>query len=232
MRVRTRFIQFALDSLDELSVAWRLKRYYRKLNLNPSICFDVGANRGRSAKKFAKLWPKAKFVLFEPDKRLISELMRLPNSFVVEQKAVGNKNEKITFKLAPLPELNSAANFNVDSRYFKFKSWILGTDSSSFFEVCEVQSCTLDSYCREKEISKIDFLKLDVEGYEFEALEGAIELLSSRRIGVIQVEVSNTKQRVSQGIRIQELFESLGYLRVKRFGHLWGNFQDWIFIAK
>jgi hypothetical protein len=47
---------------------------------------------------------------------------------------------------------------------------------------------TLDGYCRDRGITKIDLLKVVVEGHEMSVLKGASGLLSSRRITFITFE--------------------------------------------
>jgi FkbM family methyltransferase len=47
---------------------------------------------------------------------------------------------------------------------------------------------TLDEFCAEMEIQRIDLLKLDTEGHELSVLEGARGLLESRAIDTIQFE--------------------------------------------
>lgn len=51
-----------------------------------------------------------------------------------------------------------------------------------------VELMTLDQFCRIEKIEKINFLKLDIEGHEFSALEGAQQLLSDGLIDIIQFE--------------------------------------------
>ena len=47
---------------------------------------------------------------------------------------------------------------------------------------------TVDNYCRENKIDKIDLLKLDVEGHELKILQGASEMLAADRISNLQIE--------------------------------------------
>jgi hypothetical protein len=49
---------------------------------------------------------------------------------------------------------------------------------------------TLDHYCATRGIAEIDFLKLDVQGFEPECLRGANTMLAERRIRVIQAELT------------------------------------------
>jgi FkbM family methyltransferase len=51
-----------------------------------------------------------------------------------------------------------------------------------------VQIKTVDDFCREENIERIGFLKIDVEGHEMKVLQGARKLLESDRIDFIQFE--------------------------------------------
>jgi hypothetical protein len=46
---------------------------------------------------------------------------------------------------------------------------------------------TVDSYCENK-IDRIDFMKIDVEGHEFEVLKGAVNMINDSRVSMIQFE--------------------------------------------
>jgi FkbM family methyltransferase len=52
----------------------------------------------------------------------------------------------------------------------------------------KVPSVSLDDYIQEKQIEKVDFIKIDVEGAEYEVFEGARNLLSSNEKPVIMFE--------------------------------------------
>lgn len=52
----------------------------------------------------------------------------------------------------------------------------------------DVNVLTLDDFCSEHEISKIDLLKIDTEGNELKSLIGARQLLYENRIKAIQFE--------------------------------------------
>lgn len=49
---------------------------------------------------------------------------------------------------------------------------------------------TLDNYCLQNNISKIDILKIDVQGFEAEVLLGASRLLADSLIDMLIIEVT------------------------------------------
>jgi Methyltransferase FkbM domain len=51
-----------------------------------------------------------------------------------------------------------------------------------------VQAISLDDYCAEQGVERIDYLKIDVEGAELNALQGARGLLARGAVSVIQFE--------------------------------------------
>ena len=52
-----------------------------------------------------------------------------------------------------------------------------------------IEITTLDSFCSKNKIEFIDFLKLDVEGYEMNMFNGAKDFISNKKIGAIQFEL-------------------------------------------
>jgi FkbM family methyltransferase len=68
-----------------------------------------------------------------------------------------------------------------------------------------VRIATLDSYCRDQGIPHIDFLKIDVEGYELEVLKGAAESLRLGHVAVVQFEYGGAY--IDAGIRLKDIFD-------------------------
>ena len=49
---------------------------------------------------------------------------------------------------------------------------------------------TLDDFCTERDLDEIDFLKVDVEGSDWDVLQGAAGMLSKGAVNVVAIEIS------------------------------------------
>ena len=119
---------------------------------------DVGGNVGNSALPFClEGW---EVTIFEPDPRNIIELKKkfsqMDNVKIVEKAVSDKNNEKVEFFLSDITSINSLSSFD-----------------ASHNKHIEVETITLDKYLqKEGVVEKIDFLKIDIEGYDLHALRG------------------------------------------------------------
>ena len=60
--------------------------------------------------------------------------------------------------------------------------------SGTILKLIEVEQDSLENFCADHSIDRIDFLKIDTEGAEWRILKGAESLLQHGRIGAIQFE--------------------------------------------
>ncbi len=161
-------------------------KYVLKKQPDIQIVFDVGANKG----EYSELWlnerngnKSFKILIFEPAKALAKDLMNKFKNFpvLVFNVAFGEKTgESVLFSDSPGSGLASLLNRD------------LGHLRASLHFTETVMVTTLDSFCEKNQIEKIDFLKLDVEGYEFSVLKGAAAMLKNKKIRFIQFEFGGT----------------------------------------
>lgn len=75
-----------------------------------------------------------------------------------------------------------------------------------------VNVTTLDEFCAERRIERIDLLKIDVEGAELAVLQGAASLLDEGRIEIVQFEFGYGS--IATRTFLRDFFELLGKTRV------------------
>lgn len=143
------------------------------------ILFDVGANIGGYAVELLARTQNSQIHCFEPAAETFKTLCKNINDSRVILNNFGI-SDSITESTLYYDNENSgmASLYNRQLDYF-------GID---FSKSETVLLDTVDHYCEEKRISYIDFLKMDIEGNELNALHGAKNMLSQKKIAAIQIE--------------------------------------------
>lgn len=150
--------------------------------------FDVGANEGQTATKLLDSFPRAQIYSFEPHEASFAELSKLADAsprLIATQAAVGDAAGTATFFVNKASVTNSLLKPAPGSDDYLVQPG--GMDSVTEVRVPVV---TLDGFCAARSLARIDLLKLDVQGFEIRALEGARELLSSGSVTFVYLEVS------------------------------------------
>jgi FkbM family methyltransferase len=164
----------------------------------PAVIFDVGANYGQSIKKFRRRFSSPIIHAFEPSAKTFRELeaatkntpsLRL-NNFALGSKPgmldlIENVQSEMSSFLSPGP-----------------KHW------GAIDEVTTVRVDTLDQYCSQNSIDRIDLLKIDAQGFDLEVLRGAQAVISANTIRCVLIEI--TFIEIYQGApRFDEVFRFL-----------------------
>ena len=156
---------------------FKVHKTYFKLN-QKLIIFDVGSYLGEVLNQYKKKFYNSIIYSFEPSSENFSILEKkynADNNIVLNKLAVGSKNA--------ICQLYKSSKYSSGNSLIKSKNNFV----TKFQE--GVQVVTLDDYCKENSINKVDILKLDVQGYEEECLQGAEKLLLNNKIKLIKLEI-------------------------------------------
>lgn len=189
-----------------------LTAVFKKLVQPGDVCFDAGASFGFYTCLFALRG--ARVYAFEP----------LPASFALNEEAVrlNGCESKVKAFNAGLGERTGTI------RIHTFQNLSLGHASSSDLGRADAVShecriTTIDAVCAEEPVDQIAFVKIDVEGFEYEVLKGGKKMLSQANAPIVHFEVNGQclRHRNLDPNRIVSLLKGYGYaefLQIRRYG--------------
>jgi FkbM family methyltransferase len=171
----------------------------------PTI-FDIGAHLGETARRYRLLYPQAVIHCFEPFKASFDTLQAALAADALlhaHQLAVGAAPGRASLHVNRSKATNSLLASDARAATYWGQN-LLDTD-----ETVGVPVTSLDAFCQEHSLERIDILKLDVQGAEFDVLTGAKRLLDDQAIDVVYMEMITAPTYVGQ----HDLHEYLGLFR-------------------
>lgn len=168
---------------------------------SPKCVFDVGASEGQWSEAISKVFPSARFELFEP-------LAKAADSYGDMLGPVLKRNENFTLHPIAATDANGEVVIHISAD--NYSSSMHGHASST--RSVSTQGWRLADYCREKSLDAPQLLKVDVQGAEDKVIRGCGEMLN--RIDVIHLE---TWLRRGYGPNTPLLTEMIEQLREHQF---------------
>lgn len=147
------------------------------------IIFDVGANIGYFSSQLSSIFENCDYKIhaFEPSKKTYSEYIKntetIKSVIIAQNIALGDVENKILL----YTNTDSSGLASIYQRQLEY----LDIQMDKFEEI---KVSTIDSYVAQNSIDRIHFLKLDIEGHELKALEGAKNMIALKKIDFIQFE--------------------------------------------
>ena len=197
------YFQILLTSLNYLlDKNFNEKKFISENIHENSIVFDIGSNLGSFIKAISKT-NKSKninFYSFEPIEDLCNfqRNIKLPpkHKLNIVNTAVSDNNTPKEFYVRNISSLSSLDSEAVVDQIGNVEKKLT------------VECIKLDDFCDINNIKQITLLKIDVEGHDFQVLTSASELFRTKKIKVIKIELTNSKNNLSQ---IFSFFHSFGY---------------------
>lgn len=218
---------FFYNFIDNLIHIRRIKNFMKKnVTLSKPIIFDVGSHKGKMTRLFRNLYKNAKIYCFEPNIEIVKSLKKINKNTIIYNLALGNKNEKKKINLSSIDLTNSLAKIDNNSFYLKIKNFILGKQKKK--HSTSVKVTTLNNFCKNRKIKKIDFLKIDVEGYEHMVLLGSKGIIHNVKYIMIEIQENDQYTNYSKQ-KIEKFLKINNFKLLKKFNFPFMFFQDRIY---
>jgi len=149
---------------------------------NFKLLIDVGAHKGESIKLFSKNFLIKKIISFEASpinfeylkKKIKNNKLGYNNTeIVLENTALGAEDKIIEFKQFNESSSSTIKEIDKESNYYKRKFKLINfLNNKETYQKIKIKISKLKDYIEINNIKKIDFMKIDTEGYELEILLG------------------------------------------------------------
>lgn len=192
--------------------------YLADLLSGAPVCLHVGASDGRHSYVMTQVAPKARIYAFEPS-AFAFEVLKV----AIRWHGIGKQVTAIHAAAADKPgELLLVTPKKTSGRMGRAYAYVAETRPNGAarpdledtgMDVQTTPVVTLDGFCAEHGIDRVDFIRMDIEGAEQKALEGALTILD-RDLPHVLLEIHPPMLQArfgGSGEEVLRIFEKLGY---------------------
>lgn len=177
-----KLIIFIISIFDYFYQKKIIKFLHNNKKNNFEIFVDVGAHKGETINLFLNNFNIKKIISFEPSpityEFLKKQITQLKLNFkkteiIIENFALGDEQKESVIKHMSESSSSTINHIDQNSSYFKKKFKILNFfGKKKLYKSLDIKIIKLSKYLSQNRIQKIDFLKIDTEGYEYEVIKG------------------------------------------------------------
>jgi FkbM family methyltransferase len=185
--------------------------------LRPGMCIlDIGANIGYHTFRMAKIAGEGGHVYaIEPTQWAFNKLLR--------NASLNTGITNITFSKVGLSDSNAGEV----SLYFQSSYRLNG---KQIYSTENIELLTLDKYISRNNIDRVDFVKMDVDGFEGKIIKGAEKsLMYMKPILLMEINPSVMQLQGDEPADIVQILEKIGYTFETTLGEPIENFSDYLY---
>ena len=173
---------------------------------NPVI-LEAGAHVGKDTERMSRMWPKGEMHAFEPNPKMYKKLKgrvkkrRLKNVSLYDM-ALSSKTGFCEFWVSnSYPGSSSLLEREINPGIYE-KNFLL------------VKCITIDDWVEQNNIKRIDFMWLDMEGYELFALKSSLNILSTVKVIHIEVNFREYWKNMPMYEEVKTWIEKQGFIEI------------------
>lgn len=183
------------------------KYYIRKFLPSKPIIIDAGAHIGDDSVEMARLYPKSKIYAFEPVpgiyKRLLENTSKYKRITCYPLALSNNTGEQVMYV--------SSGGSDGSSSLMQPKDHLKDHPDVYFEEEIKVKTLTLDDWASQQQVEQVDFLWLDMQGYELEVLKASSVIFPKVKVVHMEVSTRSTYEGVPLYGEVKEWMLSKGF---------------------
>jgi|TARA_B110000259_G_scaffold188488_1_gene248140 FkbM family methyltransferase len=203
----------------------KILSFLKKNNLNNiNILLDIGAHRGESINLFLNNMKVKKIISFEASpinfeflkkKQKIYAKKFSDTEIIIENIALGSENKMMEFKHFNESSSSTIKNINEESKYFKRKFNLLNLfNKGRIYQTFQIKIQSLKEYIENNNMTTIDFLKIDTEGYEYEILLGLEDMIKLVKVIMFEHHYDNMLKKNYTFTNINDLLVKNNFKKI------------------
>jgi FkbM family methyltransferase len=212
----TQVQQAAEAFLPSMNPSHVIKLLKPRLPKNP-IILEAGAYDGSDSILLSKTWPESTIHSFEPVPDLFLQLernARRVDNIICYQLALSNKDGVAEFILSEHPKIPGQTAQS--SSLLQPKEHLKCDPAVKFNKKIMVQTTTLDTWAKKNNITRVDFLWLDLQGVELDVMKAAPFIMSSVKAVYVEVEFVEAYAKQALFNEVDSWLTSQGFKRIAR----------------
>lgn len=183
------------------------KEYIRKFLPDNPVIIDAGAHRGDDSVELSKLIPSAQIHAFEPVPAIFADLKANTTNYPrirCYEFALSNRTGQQEMHI-------SSGASDASSSLLAPEEHLKDHPDTFFKETISVKTITLDEWALKNNIDKVDFMWLDMQGFELEVLKASPGILSKTTAIHMEVSCKQTYENVPLYTEVKEWMSSMGF---------------------
>jgi FkbM family methyltransferase len=207
-------------------IKWTL---IQKLIPNQPVIVHVGAYTGQDSLRATKIWPEAKIFALEAN----------PGACIEMLKQIAQTNFNIKMHYLAIGDHNGTAPFylcrgsNGNDISYEHASSLLSPsqDLGIVGPTIEVPCMTLDAWCQHNDIEQIDILKLELEGFELQALQCSPNILKKVKVIWLQTFFSADRMGITNYFSLKDFLYKSNFVVLAHW-YLQGGRGNAVYVSK
>ncbi len=191
---------------------------------------DVGSHKGEFLDYFIKKKKIRKILAFEPQSipfEILKHKFKSNSRIKLFNQAVSNMNKKRVFKLNKLSSTSTFETINKKNFYTIFKNFLLNSKNPIEKKII-LKTKRIEKFLKEEDLKNC-FIKIDVEGHEYEVLRGLGKKIKNIQFIMIEKQLFNLYKRKEKA---GNYLKKNNFYIIKKFTFPSFHFQDILYKNK